>query len=197
MDDNCQCGISSANLLSVEYFSFTCDLTNPNAVNFSGYIYGSSLTTETTYLMDAYYQWVNATSPVDVFGDILYTNQCEVSQTTSPPTTSESQSLRLILGVTVGVSAVFVCMCCCACLAYCFFWKHKKKQAHHQQRQHATNQRASSGQHMQVISEQYTIYHGRVPGINDQQVDTGDSASSSHKNSCSSPPTYEEAEKLV
>lgn len=125
--------------------------------------------------MDVYYQWASATSPVDVFGDILYTNQCE---TTSPPNADESQDLKLILGVSLGGCAVVATIFCCAFLIYCIFCKNKKKQVQRQQRQNAINEGASSGRHIEVISEQYVVYHG-------------------HENNSSSPPTYAEAEKMV
>ena len=131
--------------------------------------------------MDAYYQWAYATSPVDVFGDILYTNQCE--QATSPPSTGETQNLNLpvVLGATLGSCAVVAIIFCCACLLYCFLRKRKQKQTQRQNRELATNQREPSTQRMEI---QYTIYHGQVASNNDQH-DT------------SSPPTYAEAEKLA
>ena len=116
MNDICQCGIDSSNLLSMEYYSFSCPEDHPNEVNFSGYMYSNSRVADTAYLTDIYYQWVNGTNPVDVFGDILYTNQCDMDSSS-------------IIGVTVGVTIAFIVILICFvfCLGACCYCFLKKR----------------------------------------------------------------------
>ena len=139
LNDVCQCGFDSSNLQSADLFSFTCNPSNPSTVTFNGNIYGFSLTNDVDELRPIYYQWANAISPVDVFGDILYTGLCEES--TSPPittstittstiTTSSSaasdQPLGLIIGVVLGSIVIAASTICCVAVAY-FVWAQRKR----------------------------------------------------------------------
>lgn len=166
MNDICQCGVNSSNLQSTEYFSFTCDPENLMIVNFEGYIYGFSLNNTITDVMDIYDQWAHAVSSVDVFGDILYTGQCEVSGSTSAPTTSsESLSLELIAGVILGSFLAIIFVLCCACMAYCWCRKRKSSQSSGHNVQNTVNSRERLGH-----NEQHTIDSSGRFGHNEQHT---------------------------
>ena len=173
VNDICQCGFNSSSLQSTDLFSFTCDPTNPSTVTFKGSIYGFSLTNDVDELNRIYSQWINAISPINVFGDILYTGQCEGSTspptttTTSPPTTTTTNSnaksdepVGLIIGGILGSFALLASIICCAAVVY-FVWAQRKRNQAPVQRAQCTTTKSQSQVH--VYSEQSEVNLRKIP----------------------------------
>ena len=165
MNDVCQCGFNSSNLLSADLFSFTCDPTNPSTVTFEGFIYGFSVTNDENELLLIFNQWVSAVSPVDVFGDILYTGQCgeSTSSPTTPPPPSDSATsddfIGLITGVTLGIVTVIASIIFVG--VACFVWGRRKcNQAPAQSVQMTT---CNSPVQMNAYNEPYKVDFNQVP----------------------------------